>query len=60
MLLTVTVAMTATHNWVQMKSNIQDHIKSLNFNYRVQLQQKEIKYFNAYAEFVGPHTIKVC
>jgi len=46
------------HNWGTMVSNIQDHIKSLNWNYRVQLQEKKVKYINAYGEFIGHHRLK--
>lgn len=45
------------HNWQTMVSNIQDYIKSLNWGYRVQLQDKKVKYINAYGEFVGHHRI---
>jgi len=37
----------------------QDHIASLNFNYKVQLRSAKVTYHNAYAEFIGPHRIKV-
>lgn len=46
------------HDWMTMKNNIQDHIGSLNWNYRVQLRTKKVTYVNAYAEFIGPHKIK--
>lgn len=46
------------HNWETMKSNIQDHIGSLNWNYRVQLRSKSVTYVNGYATFIDPHTIK--
>ncbi|CAI9720014.1 thioredoxin reductase 1, cytoplasmic [Octopus vulgaris] len=37
---------------------IQDHIGSLNWGYRVQLREKKVTYYNAYAKFVGPHKIE--
>ena len=42
-----------------MKNAIQDHIASLNWGYRVSLREKNVKYLNAYGEFVGPHKLKV-
>jgi thioredoxin reductase (NADPH) len=47
-----------SHNWEKMREAVQNHIGSLNFNYRVQLRTKKVTYINAYAEFVGPHKIK--
>ena len=38
---------------------IQAHIASLNWGYRTALRKKEVKYLNALAEFINPHTIKV-
>eukprot|EP00106_Octopus_bimaculoides_P012620 XP_014780062.1 PREDICTED: thioredoxin reductase 1, cytoplasmic-like [Octopus bimaculoides] len=46
------------HNWDVMKNAIQDHIGSLNWGYRVQLREKKVTYYNAYAKFVGPHKIE--
>jgi len=46
------------HDWTIMKNNIQDHIGSLNWNYRVQLRTEKVTYVNAYGEFIGPHKIK--
>ncbi|KAL3852967.1 hypothetical protein ACJMK2_016572 [Sinanodonta woodiana] len=46
------------HDWVKMKSAIQDHIGSLNWGYRVQLREQKVDYKNAYAEFISPHRIK--
>jgi pyruvate/2-oxoglutarate dehydrogenase complex dihydrolipoamide dehydrogenase (E3) component len=45
------------HNWQVMVSNVQAHIKSLNFGYRSDLMSNNVKYYNAYASFVDPHTI---
>jgi len=47
-----------THNWQAMVSNIQDYIKSLNWGYRVALQDKNVKYLNAYGEFIDHHRLK--
>ena len=38
---------------------IQNHIGSLNWGYRVALRDKGVKYINAKAEFLDPHTVKV-
>lgn len=42
-----------------MVTGIQDHIRSLNFGYRVQLRQKGVTYKNALAKFVDPHTLEL-
>ncbi|KAM5148811.1 thioredoxin reductase 3 [Mantella aurantiaca] len=46
------------HNWETMLENIQNYIGSLNWGYRVSLRDKNVRYENAYAEFVEPHKIK--
>lgn len=46
------------HNWDTMKENIQNYIGSLNWGYRVALRDKNVRYENAYGEFVEPHKIK--
>ncbi|KAL5015327.1 hypothetical protein ScPMuIL_009597 [Solemya velum] len=46
------------HNWEKMRDAIQDHIGSLNWNYRVQLRDKAVDYHNYYAEFIDAHRIK--
>ena len=40
--------------------NVQSHIGSLNWGYRVQLRDKGVEYINAYAKFTDPHTVQVC
>ena len=47
------------HDWPKMVNNIQEHIGSLNWGYRVALRDKNVKYFNGLATFIDPHTIKV-
>ena len=49
----------ASHTWTAMVENVQAHIGSLNWGYRVALREKKVNYLNAFAEFVDPHTIKV-
>nr|AIC37513.1 thioredoxin glutathione reductase [Dugesia japonica] len=46
------------HNWENMVTEIQNHIQSLNWGYRVSLRNKNVDYINAYAEFIDEHTIK--
>ncbi|CAH2277520.1 thioredoxin reductase 1, cytoplasmic isoform X1 [Pelobates cultripes] len=46
------------HSWETMTESIQSYIGSLNWNYRVSLLEKEVKYENGYGEFVEPHKIK--
>ena len=38
---------------------IQDHVRSLNWGYKVQLRQKKVKYYNKLASFVDKHTLKL-
>ena len=49
-----------THSWTTMVEEIQRHIGSLNWGYRVALRDKGVKYINGLGEFTDPHTIKVC
>jgi thioredoxin reductase (NADPH) len=48
-----------TPRWEILRENIQNHIRGLNFKYRVRLREKEVTYFNKLATFVDPHTIEV-
>lgn len=47
------------HNWETMTTAIQNHIGSLNWAYRVQLREKSVKYYNAFAIFEDEHTVKL-
>lgn len=38
--------------------NVQNHVRSLNWGHRVQLQEKSVKYLNAKGSFLDDHTIK--
>lgn len=49
---------TTSHNWERMKDEIQNYIKSINFNYRVELRSKQVEYLNSYGTFIDPHTIR--
>jgi len=46
------------HKWEDMVNAVQMHIKSLNFGYRAELMSESVKYFNTYATFTDPHTVK--
>jgi thioredoxin reductase (NADPH) len=45
------------HNWTQMVTNVQKHVKSLNWGYKTDLIKLKVKYYNSYASFIDPHTI---
>ena len=42
-----------------MVSNIQMHIKSLNFGFIMDLNKNKVQYFNEYASFVDKHTLQL-
>eukprot|EP01038_Epipyxis_sp_PR26KG_P009919 gene9919-13342_t len=46
------------HNWEAMRESVQDHIKGLNFGYRVQLREHGITYLNKLGRFVGPNQLE--
>lgn len=46
------------HDWKLLVTRIQKHIKMANFNYRVNLRNENVRYINAFAEFIDPHTIR--
>ncbi|KAM9621664.1 thioredoxin reductase 2, mitochondrial isoform 2-T3 [Trichechus inunguis] len=45
------------HNWRKMAEAVQNHVKSLNWGHRVQLQDRKVDYFNIKASFVNEHTV---
>ena len=47
------------HNWKRMVDNVQKHISTLNWGYRVQLIDKNVTYFNYLAKLVDNHTISL-
>ena len=53
-----TGAAPGSHSWETMKDRIQDHIKSINFGYRVQLREEKITYLNKLGRFIGPHELE--
>jgi thioredoxin reductase (NADPH) len=48
----------ASHMWSTMVDKVQDYIRSLNFGYRVQLRDQNVKYENKLGRFLGPHTLE--
>lgn len=47
------------HNWTKLVQGVNGHIQMLNFGYVNDFSQTGVKYFNKYASFVDPHTIKL-
>ncbi|XP_036383029.1 thioredoxin reductase 2, tandem duplicate 2 [Megalops cyprinoides] len=47
-----------THDWPTMAEAVQNHVRSLNWGHRVQLQDKKVKYFNLKGSLVDEHTIR--
>ena len=45
-------------SWETLKTNIQNHIRGLNFKYRVDLREKEVTYLNQLGSFVDDHTVE--
>ena len=46
------------HNWQTLSENVGDHIKSLNFGYRVQLREEGVTYLNKRGRLLDAHTIE--
>uniref|UniRef100_A0A8C3APE6 Thioredoxin reductase 2 n=1 Tax=Cyclopterus lumpus TaxID=8103 RepID=A0A8C3APE6_CYCLU len=46
------------HDWATMAEAIQNHVRSLNWGHRVQLQDKKVKYLNIKGSLVDEHTVK--
>lgn len=47
------------HDWGTMVQAIQDHVRSLNWGYKVQLRTKKVKYYNKLASFVDKNTLNL-
>lgn len=52
-------ASSPSHSWVDMRQSIQNHIRGLNFKYRVALREKEVTYLNKLGRFLDAHTLEV-
>jgi thioredoxin reductase (NADPH) len=48
-----------SHDWETLRDNVQDHIKGLNFGYKVQLRDEGVKYINKLGSFVSPNELQV-
>mmetsp|Transcript_4704 Transcript_4704/g.10453 ORF Transcript_4704/g.10453 Transcript_4704/m.10453 type:complete len:638 (-) Transcript_4704:463-2376(-) len=48
----------APHSWGILKNNVQNHIRGLNFKYRVDLREKEVTYLNMLGKFKDAHTVE--
>ncbi|XP_026177114.1 thioredoxin reductase 2, tandem duplicate 2 isoform X3 [Mastacembelus armatus] len=46
------------HDWATMAEAVQNHVKSLNWGHRVQLQDKKVTYLNMKGSLVDEHTVK--
>ncbi|KAL4636054.1 thioredoxin reductase 2, mitochondrial, partial [Arapaima gigas] len=46
-----------SHDWQVPGSAVQNHVKSLNWGHRVQLQDKKVKYLNLKGRLVDEHTV---
>jgi len=55
----LTTGSVSSHNWESMRENVQNHIKSLNFKYRVTLRENSVTYLNQLAKFKDQHTLEV-
>lgn len=47
------------HDWSTMVSNVQDHIRGLNFGYKVALRDEGVTYLNKLGKFVGKNELEV-
>ncbi|XP_051922972.1 thioredoxin reductase 2, tandem duplicate 2 [Hippocampus zosterae] len=47
-----------SHDWATMAEAVQNHVRSLNWGHRVQLQDKKVKYLNMRGSLVDEHTVK--
>lgn len=48
----------STHDWETMRENVQNHIKGLNFGYRVQLREAGVTYLNKLGKFISPNQLE--
>ncbi|CAH3022016.1 unnamed protein product, partial [Porites evermanni] len=46
------------HKWATLRENVQNHIGSLNWGYRVELRDKKILYKNATGKLLDAHTVQ--
>jgi thioredoxin reductase (NADPH) len=46
------------HSWELLKTNVQNHIRGLNFKYRVDLREKNVTYLNMLGKFLDKNTLE--
>jgi len=46
------------HSWETLKQNVQNHIRGINFKYRVDLREKKVTYLNMLGSFVDENTLE--
>uniref|UniRef100_A0A1A8L1H9 thioredoxin-disulfide reductase (NADPH) n=3 Tax=Nothobranchius TaxID=28779 RepID=A0A1A8L1H9_9TELE len=49
---------TVRHDWTTLAEAVQNHVRSLNWGHRVQLQDKNVKYLNLKGSLVDGHTVR--
>ncbi|XP_056313426.1 thioredoxin reductase 2, tandem duplicate 2 isoform X2 [Danio aesculapii] len=49
---------TLSHDWPTMAEAVQNHVRSLNWGHRVQLQDKKVKYLNMKGSLLDKHTVR--
>jgi len=47
------------HSWEELRENVINHIRSLNFKYRVKLRERNVTYLNKLGRFVDNHTLEL-
>ncbi|XP_039258102.2 thioredoxin reductase 2, mitochondrial-like [Styela clava] len=47
-----------TNNWEELSHAVQMHVRSLNWGHKVQLNERKVKYYNAYGSFVDANTVR--
>lgn len=45
------------HDWSKMITQINNHIRSINWGYKTDLRQRDITFYEKFATFVNPHTV---
>jgi len=49
----------SSHSWSTMVTKVDQYIKGLNYGAKTELAEKSIKYYNKFATFTGPNTVKL-
>mmetsp|Transcript_50715 Transcript_50715/g.80401 ORF Transcript_50715/g.80401 Transcript_50715/m.80401 type:complete len:484 (-) Transcript_50715:88-1539(-) len=49
----------SSHSWSNMVTKVDQYIKGLNYGAKTELAEKSIKYYNKFATFTGPNTVKL-